>query len=136
VSAEQSRVTQAEVSGGSNTIRDASIENVVKLADAIRYAKYAKAGRYTKYVKVDHARRFAQHVVPEVVRPARVIWNQAIAFVFALLGVYFLGYASTHRQNPAGLTGGIFLGSLMVFFAVVSFLKARKIGSRGIPSKR
>jgi hypothetical protein len=90
----------------------------VNLADVIRLAKFAK---------VDNAKRFAQHVVPEVVRPARIIWNQAIGALFLLLALYFLVYASTHRQNIAGMLFGIFLGFIMVFFGVVSFLKARRV---------
>lgn len=93
----------------------------MKLADAIRLARTTK---------LDDAKRFAQHVVPEVVRPARVIWNQAIGGLFLLLAVYFLGYAGTHRENPAGMVFGIFLGSLMVFFGINSFLKARRIASQ------
>jgi hypothetical protein len=90
----------------------------VKLDDVIRLAKFAK---------IDNAKRFAQHVVPEVVRPARIIWNQAIGALFLLLAVYFLVYASTHRQNIAGMLFGVFLGSIMIFFGVVSFLKARRV---------
>jgi hypothetical protein len=90
----------------------------VKLADVLKLAKFAK---------IDNAKRFAQHVVPEVVRPARIIWNQAIGALFLLLALYFLVYASTHRQNVAGMLFGIFLGSIMIFFGVVSFLKARRV---------
>ena len=90
----------------------------MKLADAVKAAKF---------VKISHARKFAQHVVPEVVRPARIIWNQAIGGVFLLLALYFLAYAGTHSHNVAGMIGGIFLGLLMMFFCVGSFLKARRI---------
>lgn len=90
----------------------------MNLADVIRLAKFAK---------VDNAKRFAQHVVPEVVRPARIIWNQAIGALFLLLALYFLVYAGTHRQNIAGMVGASFLGSIMIFFGVVSFLKARRV---------
>ncbi len=93
----------------------------MKLVDAVRLAKS---------VKVSHARQFAQHVVPEVVRPARVIWNQAIGGVFLLLAVSFSGYAFMQSRNAAGMIGGIFLGVVMAFFSVTSFLKARQISRR------
>ena len=93
----------------------------MKLADAIRIART---------VKVQHARQFAQHVVPEVVRPARVIWNQAIGGVFLLFAVSFSFYAFTQSHNPAAMVGGVFLAAVMTFFAVASFLKARQISRR------
>ena len=93
----------------------------MKLADAISLVRS---------MKVSHAQKFAQHVVPEVVRPARVIWNQAIGGVFLLFAVYLVGYAITQHRNPAAMIGGIFLGLIMTFFCVTSFLKARQISRR------
>jgi len=69
-------------------------------------------------------------VIPEVVRPARIIWNQAIGGVFLLFAVSFFSYAAIHRENPAGIAGGIFLGCVMTFFSFTSFLRARNIGRR------
>jgi hypothetical protein len=92
--------------------------------------RLAEALRVLKSVKVEHAKKFATHVVPEVVRPARVIWNQAIGGVFLVLALSFFGYAVTQRQNGAGTIGGIFLGLVMAFFSVTSFLSARKISRR------
>ena len=66
--------------------------------------------------------------MPQVVRPARIIWNQAIGGVFLLFAISFFSYAAMHRENPAGIGGGIFLGSVMSFFSLSSFLKARRIG--------
>lgn len=102
----------------------------MKLADGF------KAVKYLKYAKVDHAKRFAQHVVPEVVRPARIIWNQAIGGVFFLFAVLFFGNAfryydaKTGSNNTVGLAFSIFLGSVMGFFGVTSFLRARRITRR------
>jgi hypothetical protein len=92
---------------------------VVKLAHAFRLAN--------RYANVDNAKKFAQHVVPEVVRPARIIWNQAIGAVFLLLAISFGGYGVIHSNNLGGKIGGIFLGLVMAFFSVTSFLKARQI---------
>lgn len=100
----------------------------MKLADAIKTARG---------VKLSHAQKFAQHVVPEVVRPARIIWNQAIGGVFLLFAVMFLGNAFRYFDsktgvisNPVGLGFSLFLGVLMAVFGVSSFLKARRIGRR------
>ena len=100
----------------------------MKLADVIRFSKN---------FKVDDAQRFAQHVVPEVVRPARVIWNQAIGGLFLLLTVLFLGNGiSYYRQdNKVALGFSLFLGAVMGFFSLASFLQARRI-ARGVSSKK
>lgn len=94
----------------------------MKLAHAFRLAN--------RYANVENAKKFAQHVVPEVVRPARILWNQAIGGVFLLFCVSFLWYAIRSRQNPAGMIFGIFLGLVMGYFCVASFLKARQISRR------
>jgi predicted phage tail protein len=100
----------------------------VKLADAIKTARA---------VKLSHAQKFAQHVVPEVVRPARIIWNQAVGGVFIVFAIMFFGSAFRYFDsktgiisNPVGLGFAIFLGVLMAIFGVSSFLKARRIGRR------
>ncbi len=94
----------------------------MKLADAVRVART---------FKVDHARKFAQHVVPEVVRPARVIWNQAIGAIFLLFAISFAWYTVTQsHHNVAALVGGIFLSAVMAFFCITSFVKARQISRR------
>ena len=100
----------------------------MKLADAVRVAKS---------VKIDHAKKFATHVVPEVVRPARVIWNQAIGALFVVLALPALFKAfQLYRDLAAdpknsfsfGLT--LFFSAVMLFFGVASFLKARRIARR------
>jgi predicted phage tail protein len=100
----------------------------MRLADVIRTARS---------FKVDHARQFAQHVVPEVVKPARVIWNQAIGAIFILFAVLFFGnavryYTDLHANSHNGLAlaFSIFLGAVMAIFGVASLLKARRIGRR------
>jgi uncharacterized membrane protein len=97
----------------------------MKLADVFRIAKT---------YKMSDAQRFAQHVVPEVVRPARVIWNQAIGGIFLLFALLFLGYAfdyyrhmNAEPKNGLGFGFSLFLGLVMAFFSLSSFLKARKI---------
>ena len=92
--------------------------------------KFADAIKVARSVKLSDAQNFARHVVPAVARPARVIWNQAIGGVFLLFAVSFAGYAVTQSHNPAAMVGGIFLGLIMAFFCVTSFLKARQISRR------
>lgn len=104
----------------------------MKLQDAVRLAKLAG-----KHANVDSARRFTTHVVPEVTRPARVVWNQAIGFLFFVLAVpaAFKGI-QLYRDLDADPKGGfgiviscIFV-AVMVGFGSASFLKARRIASR------
>ena len=105
----------------------------MKLADAVKAVKAANLG---KYANAASAKKFATHVVPEVVRPARVIWNQAIGGVFILFAVLFLSNAfryydaKTGPNNVVALGFSVFLGAIMGFFGVASFLKARRIARR------
>jgi hypothetical protein len=97
----------------------------VKLHEIIRLSKYAK---------VDNAKRFAQHVVPQVVRPAQIIWNQAIGALFLLLAA--VGALQAYRaiqydsKNGLGLGLPLIFFAVMMFFAITSFLKARRIAGR------
>jgi hypothetical protein len=100
----------------------------VKLADAVKLARS---------VKVDDAKRFAQHVVPEVVRPARVIWNQAIGALFLVLAAPALIKAvqlyrtlETDPKSSFGLALALIFVAVMLFFGINSFLKARRIASQ------
>lgn len=100
----------------------------MKLADAIKLARTTK---------VDDAKRFAKHVVPEVMRPARVIWNQAIGALFLVLAMPALIKAiqlyrtlDTDPKSSFGLALALVFVGVMVFFGIASFLKARRIGSQ------
>jgi hypothetical protein len=100
----------------------------VKLAEAIKIARTTN---------VDDAKRFAQHVVPEVVRPARVIWNQAIGALFFVLATPALFKAiqlyrtlDTDPQGSFRLGVALIFIAVMVFFGINSFLRARRIASQ------
>jgi len=100
----------------------------VKLHEIIGLAKYAK---------MDNARRFAKHVVPEVVRPAQIIWNQAVGALFLVLAVPALlkavqAYRAMEHDAKSGFGLGLSLVffAVMVFFGIASFLKAHRIASR------
>ncbi len=82
---------------------------------------------------------FVKHVVPAVVKPARVLWNQFIGFLFLCFGVIF-GFKTTHlvlqygKPSPTDgmgdfwrlvIAGGCTL--VMLGFGAASFLRARRI---------
>ncbi len=93
--------------------------------------------RLTKYAKIDNAKRFAKHVVPQVVRPAQLIWNQAIGALFLILAIpALLRAVQAYRamahdaKSSFGLILSLIFFAFMVFFGITSFLKARRIASR------
>jgi len=77
---------------------------------------------------------FVSHVVPGVLRPMRVLWNEIIGFLFVVLAVIAMPSlirAVRELDTPQGSMGrvilsGLFLG-VMAYFGVTSFLKARRI---------
>jgi hypothetical protein len=84
-------------------------------------------------LSISRGRQFLQHVLPAVIRPLRILWNQIIGFVFLVLAVWF-GIATVHgiRNYEGGgesvlrVLGGAFLLLLTGGFAVESFWRARK----------
>jgi threonine/homoserine/homoserine lactone efflux protein len=80
------------------------------------------------------AQKFATHVVPQVVKPARALWNQIIGFVFICLSLVSIRPAVSNFQtistDPGSLVRfiiALIFGSVMLFFGVSSFLRARRI---------
>ena len=73
------------------------------------------------------AKKFLRHVVPEIIRPIHIVWNQAIGFVFIVLAVVF-GVRLVQKKEPPGIevAGALFV-LLIAWFGISSFLKARKI---------
>ncbi|MDX1980971.1 MAG: hypothetical protein SFV51_11925 [Bryobacteraceae bacterium] len=75
------------------------------------------------------AKVFAQHVLPAVIKPLRVLWNEMIAFVFVLLGT--MGGFATWREYKTGKLSMVAMGALfsavMIYYGLSSFLRARKI---------
>jgi hypothetical protein len=77
---------------------------------------------------------FVTNVVPAVIKPLRVLWNEVIGFMFLVFGIIFA--FSLFRRfrsfdgGPAQLFGlaaaGLFV-LMMLGFGVFSFLRARKI---------
>ena len=78
--------------------------------------------------------RFLGHVLPNVIRPLRVLWNEMIGFLFLVLAVPAIWSAITYfrRIDQDGdnlfraFVASIFAAA-MLFFGIPSFLRARKI---------
>jgi hypothetical protein len=80
------------------------------------------------------AKKFMVHVVPSIIRPLRILWNELIGFVFIVLAIG--GLASLYRtlKNYNGDSKGFFTLILvsffvlmMLFYGVFSFVRARRI---------
>ena len=78
--------------------------------------------------------KFLQHVVPGVIRPLHVLWNQVIGFVFLVLAVAPIPSAIRNYREYHGDSEGFFkvalgvtFSAVMLYFGVSSFLRARKI---------
>jgi hypothetical protein len=88
---------------------------------------------------LSQGRKFLSHVLPGIMRPLRILWNEMIAFVFICFAVpaavKFYGFCKDFDGEPKTLFGlilsGLFLFT-MLYFAVMSFARAKKI-SRTAP---
>lgn len=81
------------------------------------------------------AKQFLGHVLPGVLRPLRILWNEIIGTFFIAFGVWFSTAAIRSFRNlakPEGSLFLVFLSSLaalvMLYFGISSFWRARKIG--------
>ncbi len=79
-------------------------------------------------------KKFAQHVLPGVIKPLRVLWNEFIAFLFFALAVLAVPSAYRSVKSFDGDAQGLFrillssgFALIMLIFGVTSFLRARKI---------
>ena len=80
------------------------------------------------------ARKFVGTVVPGIVKPLRVLWNEVIGFMFLSLAVIF-GLSTWRRLNEfTGDASGLALLALSMLFVLMlagfglsSFFRARKI---------
>ncbi|GAB4367381.1 MAG: hypothetical protein OHK0021_10750 [Bryobacter sp.] len=80
-------------------------------------------------------RRFFQTVLPGIIKPLHVLWNELISFffgVFALvLGLSLARDVYAYKGDGEGLFRLILLGIAFVVmstYAIQSYLKARRIG--------
>ena len=79
-------------------------------------------------------KQFLQHVIPAIVKPLRVLWNEMIGFIFVVFGV-LVGFSTWRNYSGDGqaagspfvlLAGGGF-ALMLLYFGLSSFLRARKI---------
>ncbi len=80
------------------------------------------------------ARKFASHVVPQIMRPLRVLWNEIVGFLFFVLALMFAAGSrrlvgehdgSVESTLKLGVMGAFIL--MMLWFGISSFRRARKI---------
>jgi hypothetical protein len=76
------------------------------------------------------AKKFLDHVIPRVIRPLHILWNQVIGFVFIVLAL--LPVPSAIRNfgqdgNGMRLVLTIPFVLIMGWFGISSFWRARKI---------
>jgi len=83
------------------------------------------------------ATTFYQSVMPGVIKPLHVLWNEVIGFVFVVLAVAtapagwrYYRAIETDPNNLFRLALTIAFGATMAWFGISSFLKARKIRRR------
>lgn len=79
-------------------------------------------------------RKFLSHVLPGIMRPLRILWNEMIAFVFICFAIPAAPKVYNSWKEFDGEPERLFrliLSSLflvtMLSFAVFSFLRAKKI---------
>ncbi len=80
------------------------------------------------------AKQFLHYVLPAVIRPARVLWNEVIGFLFLVLAAWSVPSLVRSVREFEGDPGGFFRIALTTVFVVLmggfgvfSFRRARKI---------
>ena len=88
---------------------------------------------------VRSGRQFIKHVVPAVVKPTRILWNELIGFVFTVFTIFFgaktvrllIDYSKHPPADTAmpvvNLSIAIIPTLVAGWFAISSFLRARRI---------
>ncbi len=78
--------------------------------------------------------KFIGHVMPGVIRPLKVLWNEVIGFLFLVFAVWaasstFNSVRQLHTPtgSPVRVGLSVFSTAVMAYFAITSFLRARKI---------
>ena len=84
--------------------------------------------------KTSTAGRFLTHVIPAVLKPMRVLWNEVMGFLFIVLAI--MAAPSVWRNMQAFQRGeaSVFrvvmpmgFAALLLYFGISSFWRARKI---------
>jgi hypothetical protein len=79
-------------------------------------------------------KRFLGHVLPQIIRPLHILWNEMIGFLFLVIAAPAIWSAITHfrkiEEDSANLLGGLLasiFAAVMVFFGIHSFVRAKRI---------
>jgi len=88
-------------------------------------------------IDISKGRKFVKHVVPGIIKPAHILWNEVIGFLFICIGVLASPSAIRNIRNFDGDPKSIFRVGLslsfvliMIAFGTSSFLKARRIARK------
>ena len=77
------------------------------------------------------AGKFLRYVLPGLIRPMRVLWNQLIGFMFLVLAATIVieGFrrSSSQDHGPGMLVVAVLFGLFLAYFGITSFLRARRI---------
>jgi hypothetical protein len=88
---------------------------------------------------VRSGREFVKHVIPAVIKPTRVLWNELIGFLFMIFAIFFgvktvrlmIDYSRHPPTDAAMPVVNLAIAAIptlaAAWFAVSSFLRARKI---------
>jgi len=79
-------------------------------------------------------REFVRHILPQIIKPIRTLWNEMIGFVFLCLAAVpiprafrdYRQYTETGEGLFRVVLSALFI-TLMAVFGIHSFLRARKI---------
>lgn len=78
--------------------------------------------------------QFVKHVLPGVIKPVHMLWNEVIGFIFLVLAAFVAMSTYRRAQNFTGDTGGFLIltasfvfAGLLAYYGISSFRKARKI---------
>jgi hypothetical protein len=78
-------------------------------------------------------KQFVRHVVPAIIKPIRVLWNEVIGFIFIAFGV-LAGFNTWRTFNNGQNSGNVMLllmgggfTLMLLYFGVTSFMRARRI---------
>ena len=85
------------------------------------------------------AQNFYRTVMPSVVKPLHVLWNEIVGFVFIVFAIgtapagwrYYRAIESDPTTNGFRLAVTVAFGATMAWLGISSFLKARKIRRQG-----
>jgi hypothetical protein len=83
---------------------------------------------------IAHGRQFVKHVLPAVLRPLRILWNQIVGFVFLVLTVWAVPRTVRSVREFNGdpeslvhlLLSSVFV-AIMGGFSIYSFWRAHKV---------